>query len=309
MIEFSSMQQFPNFTKLDISHKNFVESIVKKHLPYSDFNFISLYCWNTDKKTKISILNNNLILQMKDYSSDNTIYSFIGDHKIIETAKELLLHAEKNNIKELKLIPESMILNNNFDSAGLIVEEDRDQFDYIYKTEEIIKLEGSKFKKKRNMLKRFIKENSKKMSVKKIDLKDKEIQLAVKKMIKNWQENKIKSGKKIEKDELIALDNAIQLAGKLDLIGVGVYIGNEMIGFTIGELIHKDHSMIHFEKTNQVYPGVTEFVMSETAKIHSGKGSTWLNYQQDVGEENLRVAKSFWRPSHFLKKYRIRLKK
>ncbi len=38
------LPQFPQFKPLELTDKSDIEAITKQHLPYSDFNFVSL--WN-----------------------------------------------------------------------------------------------------------------------------------------------------------------------------------------------------------------------------------------------------------------------
>ena len=106
---------FPNFKNLEISDKEDIEYITHQFPPYSDFNFVSLWAWNTQGKIEISQLNNNLVVKFQDYLDNNYFYSFIGMHDVLTSIEKLLSASKAKGFgEELKLIPE-----NNFDQETL----------------------------------------------------------------------------------------------------------------------------------------------------------------------------------------------
>ena len=68
---------FPNFKKLEISDKKEVEEYTSNFPPYSDFNFTSLWAWDTNEKRMISKLNGNLVVQFTDYITCEPFFSFL----------------------------------------------------------------------------------------------------------------------------------------------------------------------------------------------------------------------------------------
>ena len=48
---------FPNFKHVEIKDKPDVEKFTHSFKPYSDFNFISLFAWDTNNQRKIAIPN------------------------------------------------------------------------------------------------------------------------------------------------------------------------------------------------------------------------------------------------------------
>src|SRR5689334_12270344 len=50
---------FPTFKPLAFTDQFAVESWARQFPPFADFNFISLWCWNTDNNIKLSWLNDN----------------------------------------------------------------------------------------------------------------------------------------------------------------------------------------------------------------------------------------------------------
>ena len=46
---------FPEFKPLELSDKNDVENFTSKFPPYSDFNFVSMWCWDIKEEMRISL--------------------------------------------------------------------------------------------------------------------------------------------------------------------------------------------------------------------------------------------------------------
>jgi len=120
---------FPEFKNLEWSDKPEVEKVTSQFPPYSDFNFTSMWCWNTQEKMKLSLLNDNLVVLFHDYITEQPFLSFIGKNKADETATELIEYSLQNfKTEQLKLVPEdcAKLLSHDF-----IVTPDEDAHDYI----------------------------------------------------------------------------------------------------------------------------------------------------------------------------------
>ena len=59
--------QFPDFKPLELFDKKYIETFTVQFPPYSDFNFTSIWAWNTNDKFQISNLNGNLVVLFYDY--------------------------------------------------------------------------------------------------------------------------------------------------------------------------------------------------------------------------------------------------
>ena len=106
--------------------------------------------------------------------------------------------------------------------------------------------------------------------------------------------------------ELQAIKRAFQLDRKFPFLALGVFIGEQLVGFTITE-IRKEYGTIHFEKANESFVGVYAYLMEETASMLETRKVTLINFEQDLGIAGLRAAKRAFAPIGFLKKYRLRL--
>src|SRR3989344_5884162 len=101
------MPQFPQFKKLELSDKEEIEKFTGQFEPYSDFNFVSLYSWNTKDEFKICFLNGNFVVRFLDYDSLVPFYTFLGNTRVLDTLDTLTELAKSEGITTtLKMIPE-----------------------------------------------------------------------------------------------------------------------------------------------------------------------------------------------------------
>ncbi len=300
--------KFPDFKKIELSDREDILSFTSKYEPYSDFNFISLWCWNIKEETALSELNGNLVVRFNDYITGEPFYSFLGNSKVDDTVSKLL-HLSNNDLnkQKLKLVPEIDI--KDLSTTSFSVEEDKDNSDYLYDMKLLSSYHGGSMETKRNLVNRFLRYKPK-ASSKLIDLSDHKIQKDIFELIDTWERNKITLHKLVEKEnESIALKRLFYLNNFHDLIGVGIFDGDSLIGFSINEVLQEPFAITHFAKSDASYPGVYSFLMKETCRQIMCYNRSVLNYEQDLGLPNLRFSKLSFRPINFFKKYAIYSKK
>ena len=86
---------FPNFKKLEYNDRSAVERFTKDFPPYSDFNFSSMWAWDFNETFKLSILNDNLVLLLKECISDKHYFTIIGKNKISQAIAELVQFSDE----------------------------------------------------------------------------------------------------------------------------------------------------------------------------------------------------------------------
>lgn len=297
--------QFPDFKKLELSDKTEFEEYTKKFLPYSDFNFVSIYSYNTEELIKIAIFSSNLVVMFTDYISNKPFLSFIGNTNVKETIRTLLDYSQQNGLpRELALIPE-VNLQTREELTEFTIFEDPDNFDYILSVEEIKTLVGNKYRGKRNFVSRFLREYGER-EIQLLDLKDRAIQKEIEELFSLWQKQSEKT-KEETATELTAIRRLFGAVEKFSLIPIGIYIDNRLAAFSIDELVQENYAVIHFEKANTKYTGIYQYLKQMTAKHVSSLGCKHINYEQDLALPGLKKAKQSWMPISYLKKYRIRL--
>lgn len=293
---------FPKFEKLSIKHKPHIEKHISKFPPYSDFNFSSLWSWS-DEETYISELNDNLVIKFKNYITNEPFYTFIGTNQVNHTIKTLLEETEKRGLyPKLKLIPEVALKADPKILDQFAIEEDRDNFDYIYLLEEAKEFKGNKHRAKRNFINRFKKLYNSHHQL--IDLNNPEIQKDILDLFYTWQKIKGKRNEEVE-NELLAIKKMLQFSKDLKLICVGLHIDKRLVGFSINEILSDGYAMNLFEKADTTYQGIFPYLKYISTLYLLELESKFLSHEQDLGIEGLRKSKMSYNPKFFLKKYTI----
>ena len=293
---------FPDFKFLEWNDRKNVEEFTSGFPPYSDFNFVSLWSWNTRDKMMLSQLNGNLVVLFYDYVSEKPFLSFIGKSKLSETASELLEYSkEKYKIDYLKLISEA-VASNLSDSEFKIL-PDEDSHDYILSVSYLINIHNHSSNKITHAgkgCKRFLKlypQYSAKIVFGKEIRETEYIEL-----FKQW--SKSKHYNHWELNEFKAFERLLQNKETDNQI-LSIYDGDNMIGFATIEILLNDYSVCHFTKADANYKGIYDALFWEVCKVLNELKIKYWNIEQDLGIPQLRQSKQKYKPVFYLKKYFI----
>ena len=181
-------------------------------------------------------------------------------------------------------------------------EPDRNGSDYIYRSEDLIRLSGRKYHGKRNHIAQF--ERTYDWSYEDVSPENLEECRAV---AKEWC--RAHGGCK-EQDgyagEACALDRALNHFGELNLGGGMIRIEGKPVAFTVGEEINPKTYLLHFEKALDGYDGLYAVINREYAERRLS-GYEFINREEDMGLEGLRKAKLSYHPAFLCEKYRVTL--
>jgi hypothetical protein len=101
---------------------------------------------------------------------------------------------------------------------------------------------------------------------------------------------------------------ALQLYEELVLCGGIIYADGQPAGFVLGEEVNDETFVLHFAKARTAFKGVYQYLFNSFARVLPPK-YRFLNLEQDLDKENLRVFKSSYVPDALLPKARVALKK
>jgi hypothetical protein len=203
-------------------------------------------------------------------------------------------HDYWKNIADSVLIPN----REHLEEWGIEIAEDRDNFDYLYLRTDLAELSGKKYHKKRNLVNQFL--NSYSYEEKPLTLELIPQAIAV---LDRWRQEKGEEG------DYVAAREALDLFGALNMKGAMYYIAGKPAAWCLGEAIARGRIFtIHFEKALDEYKGIYQFV-NQAFAASLPEYFTYINREQDLGDEGLRQAKMTYRPSGFVRKYSGRLRK
>jgi hypothetical protein len=90
------------------------------------------------------------------------------------------------------------------------------------------------------------------------------------------------------------------------MVGMVLYIDEEIKGFTIGERINETTSSVIIEKTDFEVLGCAQFIFREFTKyLKEIYQNHYINVGDDMGFENLKKVKMSYRPYKLVPKYTI----
>ncbi len=294
--------EFPNFKKLELTDRKDVENFTSKFPPYSDFNFVSLWSWNIKDEMRLSILNDNLVVHFTDYLTGKLFYSFLGNNDVNGTVETLLnFSIEEEITPKLFLVPDhvaEVITRNRFK-----VEEDLDNFDYVFDLNQISKYAGGQFMKKRNKVSQLLKLLPN-IKVEIIDILDNNIKEKILKLDEFWLSNKTQKDSNFKiKNEFLATNRFFE-SNFTETFSTGVLLDDELVGYSIFSIVPNNYAISHFTKADTQFVGIYDFLMRESAKLLVEKKCFFLNYEQDLGFPGLRESKKSFM-SKYLRKFTV----
>ena len=183
------------------------------------------------------------------------------------------------------------------------IEEERDNWDYLYSISELVELRGNRFHKKKNLVNQFKKKYNFTYEPLGPDMIDPA--MAMQADWCNWRDcesSDVLSAENRSVHKILA--NWEELA---DLIGGVLMVEDMIVAYTIAEKLSSDTIVIHYEKGCPDFKGVYQAI-NQMFLEHLEGDFQWVNREQDLGEEGLRKAKLSYNPVGFLKKYRVTVK-
>lgn len=296
---------FPSFVRLNAGHKDILREVASRFPTYSDYNFVSLFTWDTEGEIELATLHDNLIIKFSDYDDHGRFLTFLGTNQITETIDALLAYSKANGLPiELKLIGEAVIeAMSAKEKAKYIISEDRDNHDYILSAANMSDM--AKFHpKKRTKYNNFMREYGNRYSCRELDLASEMTVAGIKQLILDWQDIRGKADKETKR-EFSAISRCLAHAKEFNISGFGTYVDDKLVAFTLFEIVHNKTAMLHFGKTNTSHKGSNEHLQHNLAKYLQSLDVELMNNEQDLGIEGLRKSKEASLPVDFLKKYTI----
>jgi len=292
-----------NFKPIIMKDKDIFDKYL---IPYTfntcEYSFTNLIMWKNACAIQYTIFKNSLIIKKMDFDGTLHFMQPIGYRK--EDLKEIVEILEGYKVEgEFDFLfkdAEEDFVSDLKDIFGdkYSIEEDRDNFDYIYESEKLISLSGKILHKKKNHLNYFIK-NYKYQDV---EITDELIKPCMK-AAREWCCKNSCRGYLLY--ELRAIEELLINRDKLNIIGMAIYVDGKISAFTLGEIVNENMAIIHVEKADSDIRGLYNYINRTFVEKYL-KDIPYINREQDLGMEGLRKAKLTYAPSNFSKKYIIK---
>ncbi len=287
-----------DFQNISIEDRERVENYFEfLEEPFCDFTFGNLFSWSVVENTKIAFFNDFLFIRFSD--DEKFYYTFPIGKGEIKNVIDLIIEDAKINNKKFRFVcltkNQTKILKEIF-SEKIIINKNRDTFDYVYETEKLATLSGRKYHSKKNHFNSF--KNNYNFIFEEIN--ENNLSECIEFANEWYRETQVTQA--LLKEQRV-LNNALENYFKLNLIGAIIKINGKIVAFCVGEKMYKPNMFCtHFEKASAEYPKAYTAINKLFSEFLLNKFEL-VNREDDAGIEGLRKAKLSYHPEFILKKY------
>ena len=289
------------FQKLEPSQKAFYEERLFSEAPRGcEYSFANLYLWGRQNIAQIQGC-----IGFFSHFYGRSVYPFpigTGDKEAVirlylEDAKMRGIPCRITGITKADRAQLEAWFPEQFRFRG-----DRDSFDYVYAIDDLADLRGRKYQKKRNHVNKFRAAHPDHQVLP----MTRELIPAASAMVDAWyacrEEADPTGDYMLEKR---AICRAFRHFEELEMEGLVLMEGGEVLAMTMGSRLSTDTFDIHFEKAREDVDGAYAAINCEFARYLRLKHPEvrFLDREEDMGLEGLRKAKLSYLPHHMQEKY------
>jgi len=296
-----------DFSEITINDKTLFDKYLKLCNPQaSEFTFTNFFMWRYYYRFRYTEFNGLLcIIAVPEQGLPYAMMPVgrINCDNFRKTVEYLKAYFRKNGWElQFNKVPEDGLayFKDITCSEGRIV-FDRDNCDYVYLTEELISLSGKKFHAKRNHINKF----NKQYEYEYVPLHEGLVDECIR-IMHDWCEARnceCWMGKYCERFANMEVLNNYSL---MDCKGALIKVNGRFEAFTVGEMLNSDTTVIHIEKASFGIDGLYALVNQQFC-INEWSTATFINREQDLGQEGLRKAKLSYNPVKMVNKYTVHL--
>ncbi len=284
--------RFPEFKPIELKDKTVVESLISRHPSEAcEVNFGNIFLWRNFERPKFTFIHGNLCILCAPPSEPAYFLQPIGGNRIEETIETCFSFAPR-----ISRVPEEFALKFG---RRFRCEPDRDNFDYVYRAEDLIYLRGKKYDGKRNRIRKFEKTHG----FRYLKLSPEHVE-SCRRLLGEWIRAKAATDGFITGVWKQVIEEAFQHFADVGLVGGAIEVEGDIAAFSIGAGFSPDAALVHIEIAHPAYDGLSQLMNREFSK-NSWSDFRFINREQDNGNPGLRRAKTSYHPHHMVKKYNI----
>ncbi|MCP4606899.1 MAG: DUF2156 domain-containing protein [Proteobacteria bacterium] len=295
-----------NFEILEPNHYKLLKPFfLDQTLELSVFSLASVIAWRYEDnfQVRFAVTNDTLFMIAENPRRPNDNYLALplptnrfGPKELSELARELgLVH--------FNFVPGAYI-----DRYGLSrVEQffhvnEQDEFtDYVYKTEDLVQLDGHRYAKKRNLIRQFEREYVVTDRVR-IEQINREAINECLDFVERWY---LSRGREQGSDDMRAAYCAIEEFTNLELTGILARIDGTIVGIGTCARLTEDMGVLNLEMAFHDVKGLYQYLDRECARRMFLGRFEYLNKESDMGIPGLRQSKRSYYPIKYVTCYRL----
>lgn len=287
------------FKKLDPAHKaDYDRYLLHCGQRGCEYNFANLYLWG---RQKAAFLEDSLVFFSQ--FNQRSVYLFPVSRGDMKKTLDAIIHdAHTRGIpcRLTSLTHEDCDLVEKLYPGQFRFHHDRNSFDYIYNIEDLATLKGKKFQKKRNHLNKF-KQLHPQYRLEPIT---RENIPQVQALLDRWYASRLEADPSADfYMEQIAISKALRDLDSLDMEGLVLLDGEQLLAMTLGSHLAANTFDVQFEKAidDTAYVAMCSsfagWLMDKYPEL------LYLNREDDLGIEGLRKSKLAYNPVMLIEKH------
>lgn len=289
-----------DFKEIELGDKQiFDQYISKKHHENSEFNFTNFFIWRYHYKLGFTVYQDHLCIIGQYRNKYPIIFPPLG-HMQSGFDKALMMQVEYFQRKGYPVIIKAITdpIKEVMESAlpgEFRYKPDRDMYDYVYLSDDLINLRGRKYQRKRNHINKFISQYEYQYE----PITQENIEEC---LIAEMEWAAGRSNDVGIQEEKVAIIEAFRNMDILDIKGGALRINGKIQAFSLGEELNPEMAVIHIEKANIDYHGSYAMINQQFAQ-HCWSDYKFINREEDMGLPGLRKAKKSYYPVKMIVKY------
>ena len=299
------MTEIP-FKRPELADREIITHYFEHHTSRScERTFANVYLWSRQYPVTWAVVEDALVFKSEDETHLSYAYP-AGEPEHVKKALEVLMEYSKEKgfpFSLYNVTPDHFETLEAWYPGRFEIEYNRDIADYVYETEKLATLSGKKLHGKRNHINRF-KENHEWSYEKLTD----ENQLEALTMLMEWKMQNCTPEDLEKHEEICVSKNSLIYYKELGLAGGILRADGKIVGLSLGEpAVNPDTFVVHIEKAFPDIQGAYPMINQQFV-LHEMEGFTYVNREEDMGEEGLRKAKMSYRPAFMLEKGFLRFR-
>ena len=269
------------------------------------YNFTNLFMWRKLYSITWAEVDGYLVIKAGHGAKQFMLQPFGPDAGVEHVLEEMAAYcAEHNLIFRLAGIEKFMLdILEKWRPGQFAITDDRDNYDYVYNSKDLIELKGRKYHSKKNHINSFLRNYS---NYQYMSLTPEWVRRCIETQM-DWCIKKGCDDDVMLQGERDAIIEVFTHWEELKLTGGLIYIDGKVEAFSFGEQLNSDTAVIHVEKANPDIRGVYP-VINQQFCAKAWQQLAYINREEDMGLEGLRKAKESYYPVKMVEKFVATLK-
>ncbi len=300
-----SFPRFPDFQPLAVEHQDLIRPRLWDYQPQtSELSFTNLFIWRRPHGLSWCMAGDHLLFLSRSPKGEVQAWPPVGPPPRLPLVRRLLewLKEEQGQPAPVLTRADARLAQELAEAPEFEVSPQREHFDYLYATADLIHLAGRRFHDKRNHLNAF------RRAYRFAYAPMTELHLpACRELAEAWCRLRRCDEDLSLAGEWEAVREALTYFTALGLTGGVLLIEGRVAAFTLGELLNRETVVIHIEKADPEIKGAYTAINQQFLE-HAWPQVPFVNREQDLGEPGLRTAKLSYNPVRLVEKFQVRLK-